>query len=120
MSEFNIADLSVVTQLTLYLDWANIIVPLLGLVISFYALFSKRYCTETRTIGASIHLFIAIWVLLLWSDFGPVSRYDAATVASRYVGLAINILILVSVRRKEKIRVKVLNRKSDSRSSEKA
>lgn len=102
------------TTLILYLDVVNIAAPVSGIALCIYALFSKLYRTRSRPIAASVHLFILVWVLLLWADTGDIYNPVLATVASRYIVLAINVLVLISVleRRRYK-RVKVSNRKAD-------
>lgn len=114
MNILNLETSESVATLILYLDLLNVVAPIAGISLSLYALFSKMYRTRSRPIAASVHLFIVVWVLLLWADTGDIYNPVLATVASRYIVLAINILVLISVlQRRRYRRVKVSNRKAD-------
>lgn len=114
MINLDLGSFNSVTTLILYLDLLNIVAPIAGIALCIYSLFSKMYRTGSRPIAASVHLFIVVWVLLLWADTGDLYNPVLTTVASRYIVLAINVLVLISVleRRRYK-RVKVSNRKAD-------
>ena len=114
MNILNLETSESVATLILYLDLVNIAAPVVGIALSLYALFSKMYRTRSRPIAASVHLFIVVWVLLLWADTGSAYHPVLASVVSRYIVLAINILVLISVlERRRRKRVKVSNRKAD-------
>lgn len=79
----------------------NRIIPFLALIMVAATLFSSRWGTKGKRTSTILHLFIVLWVLLIWADWGsdifnPVSQ----TATARIVIFFIMYLMLNDIRHK--------------------
>lgn len=72
--------------------WINHLLPIIGLSLCMYVLFTRRICTNSKTKITRVCLWIGVWLCLFWAGtFGGFVPVFFTTVA-RSLALAINLL----------------------------
>ena len=79
MSVFNLLDWRVITS----------VMPFIGIFSCFYLLISRKICTKRIAVSTSVALFLMLWLLLTWADWG-----SAVFVAS-YQIMWVRLILLV-------------------------
>ena len=54
------------------LDWRFItsLLPFIGIFSCFYLLISRKVCTKRMAVSTAVALFLMMWLLLTWADWG--------------------------------------------------
>lgn len=86
------------------IDWlivVNRITPFLALIMVATTLFSSRWGTKGKLASTILHLFIVLWVLLIWADWGSdIFSPSRQTTLARVVIFLIMYLMLSDIRHK--------------------
>ena len=83
------------------INWRTItyIMPFIGITSCFYLLISRKVCTKRIAVSTSVCLFLMVWLLLTWADWGSVvfvASYQIMWV--RIILLLIGLLLAYEIR----------------------
>lgn len=91
-------------DILLNINWmivVNRITPFLALIMVATTLFSSIWGTKGKLTSTILHLFIVLWVLLIWADWGSdIFNPSRQTTLARVVIFLIMYLMLSDIRHK--------------------
>lgn len=80
----------------------NSAIPIVGIVVCFYGVFSKHIVTRHAANGAFLHLALVLWYALLWADWTSAHTPVWQTITARGIMLTMVLLQLKMTKRKKR------------------
>lgn len=87
-----------------YMLSLNRLTPIVAILLTLIALFSKKYITRDCVSSSILHLTILLWTMLIWADWGSeVFRPSRQTIVARCLMVVILGLVVLLIRNYSKI-----------------
>ena len=80
-------------------NFINDVIPIAGVIVGIYAVFSKNIKTKHPANGAFLHLSLLLWYALLWADWSGIHEPVWQTIASRAIVFTMVLLQIKATKR---------------------
>lgn len=70
----------------------NYSLPIAGLLMCFWVMMTRTINTRAAICAAKLNLWMIIWIMLLWADWGSEFTFSFTTVVARTIAFSINVL----------------------------
>ena len=83
----------------------NYSLPILGLLMCVWVILTRKINTRAAVCAAKLNLWIIIWIMLLWADWGSDFTFSFTSVVARTIAFSINVLDIkkLTVSRKPRV-----------------
>lgn len=87
-------------------------IPFIGIVLCFFLLLNNKICTKRKAVSTAISLFLMMWLLLTWADWGSNNSPSYQILWVRLIMLVIAVLVVFELKQ---LRLKLLRLSSTNR-----
>ena len=89
------------------ISFINYLLPILGLMMCIYVMLTRKINTRAAVCAAKLNLWVVLWLMLLWADWGSDFIFSVTTIIARTVAFSINVLDVKQLTVSRKPRVKM-------------